>query len=70
MTAYRDHGLEARGDTPRKLRALVAEGWAEISLTMTAECARRMADDLEFAIRERPLGRPLDDAALFKGVGK
>lgn len=70
MTAFHDHGLEARKLTPRTLRALVAEGWPEIQLTMTAECARRMADDLEFAIREKPLGRPLEDYAFVKGMPK
>lgn len=68
MTALRDCGLEARAYTPTMLRDLVAQGWSEIQLTMTAECARRMADDLEFAIKAKPLGRPLEDYAFVEGA--
>ena len=68
MTAFHDRALEARKLTPGTLRALVASGFPEIQLTMSAECARRMADDLEFAIREKPLGRPLEDYTFVKGV--
>lgn len=70
MTALRDQSLVYRAKTPRLLRGLVAEGWPEITLTMSAEAASCMADDLEFAIKAKPLGRPLDDYAFVQGVKK
>ena len=70
MTAQRDLSLSYRARTPRLLRGLVAEGWPEITLTMSAEAASILADDLEFAVRAKPLGRPLDDYAFVQGIKK
>lgn len=49
-------GLEHRARVPAMLRDLVERGAVEVSLTMSAKTALRMADDLEYAVSERPLG--------------
>lgn len=56
-------GLEHRSRVPLLLRDLVRRGCVEVSLTFSAKTALRMADDLEFAIQEHPLGMPQKDPA-------
>lgn len=49
-------GLEHRARVPAMLRDLVERGAVEVTLTMSAKTALRLANDVEFAVNERPLG--------------
>jgi hypothetical protein len=51
-------GLHHRAQVPALLRDMVKRGCVEVTLTMSAKTALRMADDLQFAINEHPLGVP------------
>jgi hypothetical protein len=51
-------GLEHRSRVPLMLRDLVQRGAVEVTLTMSAKTALRMAADIERAVIDYPLGVP------------
>jgi hypothetical protein len=50
--------LERRAGVPALLRDLVHQGSVEVTITVDAATALALADDIEFAVQERPLGKP------------
>lgn len=50
--------LQRRAGVPALLRDLVRQGSVEVTITVDAATALALADDIEFAVQERPLGRP------------
>lgn len=57
-------GLEHRARIAAMLRAIVADGCVEVTISMSAKTALRLADDVEFAVTSHPLGVPPSSARL------
>ncbi|MEP3669957.1 MAG: hypothetical protein ABJN42_24875 [Roseibium sp.] len=57
-------GLQARAEFPLRLRDLIKQGAAEITMTLCARTATNMADDIEFAVVQRPHGVSQDKVSM------